>query len=247
MEKQLPHDTIVPFKDSALTKKEQVASMFDNIAFRYDFMNRFLSVGIDVYWRKRAIRELKELKPKRILDMATGTGDVAILTYKYLKPVKITGIDLSEGMLALGRKKVDRLKLNDSIELLQGDSETIKFSDNTFDAVTVAFGVRNYENLQKGLKDMFRVLKPGGKLIILEFSKPRKPLLSIYNLYMNFVTPIIGRIISKNKEAYRYLNESVQAFPAGKDFLKILDNAGFKNTSIKTFSFGICSIYYGYK
>ena len=247
MENQLPHDTIVPFNDSGLTKKQQVAGMFDNIAFRYDFMNRFLSGGIDVYWRKRAIRELLEVHPKTVLDVATGTADVAILVYKYLKPVKITGIDLSEGMLNLGRQKIAQLNLAEQIELLQGDSEAIDFPDNTFDAITVAFGVRNYENLNKGLKEMNRVLKPGGKLVVLEFSKPGKALRGLYTFYMNTIAPVIGKIVSRNKAAYQYLNDSVQAFPEGEAFIKILDNDGWKNTYLKSLTFGICTIYCGTK
>jgi demethylmenaquinone methyltransferase/2-methoxy-6-polyprenyl-1,4-benzoquinol methylase len=247
MENQLPHDTIVPFKNSTLSKKQQVASMFDNIAFRYDFMNRFLSGGIDVHWRKRAIRELNELNPKKVLDVATGTGDVAILTYKLLKPDKIIGIDLSEGMLELGRQKVNRLKLRDHIELLQGDSETINFPDNSFDAITVAFGVRNYEHLNKGLQEMYRVLRPGGKLVILEFSKPGKALRGLYKIYMNNIAPVIGKIVSRNGEAYQYLNDSVQAFPEGEHFLNILNETGLKNSYLRSLSFGICTIYCGYK
>ena len=247
MENQLPHDTITPFKNSTLSKKQQVANMFDSIAFRYDFMNRFLSGGIDVYWRKKAIMELTELHPQNVLDVATGTGDVAILTYKYLKPLKITGIDLSEGMLNLGREKVARLKLNDHISLSVGDSENITFQDNTFDAITVAFGVRNYENLNKGLKEMYRVLKPGGKLVILEFSKPGKAVQGLYNIYMKTVAPLIGKIVSSNKAAYQYLNKSVQAFPEGKQFLDILDTTGLKNTYLKAMTFGVCTIYSGVK
>ena len=247
MDNQLPHDTIVPFQNSGLTKKQQVASMFDSIAFRYDFMNRFLSAGIDVYWRKRAIRELATLHPETVLDVATGTADVAIMTYKFLKPKKITGIDISEGMLKLGREKIARLKLNNQIELLQGDSETIKFPDDTFDAVTVAFGVRNYENLRKGLQEMHRVSKPGGKLVVLEFSKPGKTLQGLYNVYMKIIAPAVGNIVSRNKAAYQYLNNSVQAFPEGKRFLDILISTGWKNTYLKALSFGICTIYCGTK
>ena len=210
----LPHDTVVPFKDSHQTKKQQVAGMFDQIAFRYDFLNRFLSGGIDVYWRKRAIKELKSLQPRKMLDVATGTGDVAIMSYKFLKPETIVGIDISEGMLQLGRQKVANLLLNKQIALQQGDSEAINFADNTFDAITVAFGVRNFENLQKGLAEMNRVLKPGGKLVVLEFSRPKQAVIKgFYNLYMRIVTPRIGKLISKNREAYKYLNDSVQKFP----------------------------------
>lgn len=247
MEKQLPHDSIVPFKNSELTKKQQVASMFDSIAYRYDFMNHFLSGGIDVYWRKKAISELSIIKPRNVLDVATGTGDVAILTQQLLEPERIIGIDLSEGMLQLGRQKVAKLGLSDKIELLKGDSEIMKFADNTFDAITVAFGVRNFENLGKGLAEMHRVLKPGGKLMVLEFSKPGKGLQGLYNLYMKVVAPAVGKFVTKNRDAYRYLNDSVQAFPEGRNFLGILEKTGFKSTYLKRLSFGISTIYCGSK
>jgi demethylmenaquinone methyltransferase / 2-methoxy-6-polyprenyl-1,4-benzoquinol methylase len=242
------HDTIVPFESSGKTKKEQVASMFDQIAFSYDFLNRFLSGGIDMSWRRRAIRELKDLKPRKILDVATGTGDVAILTYKLLRPDQIIGIDISEGMLHLGRQKVSKLLLNKHIALEVGDSEAIKFPENTFDAVTVAFGVRNFENLEKGLGEMLRVLRPGGKLVILEFSKPKKRWFSgLYNFYMKIVAPKAGQWLSKNKDAYRYLNNSVKAFPEGETFLHILQQTGFSETTLKRLSLGICTIYCGIK
>lgn len=242
------HDTVVPFKDSEQSKKEQVAGMFDQIAFRYDLMNRFLSGGIDRYWRRRAIKELVSLKPQKVLDVATGTADVAIMTYKYLKPEKIIGIDISEGMLQLGRKKVAKLLLNRHIELESGDSEAIKYSDNTFDAITVAFGVRNFEHLEKGLSEMLRVLKPGGKLVVLEFSKPKKRGFNgIYNLYMKIIAPKAGQWLSKNKDAYQYLNNSVKAFPEGETFLHILQQTGFSDTTLKRLSLGICTIYCGTK
>lgn len=220
--------------------------MFNQIAFRYDFLNRFLSGGIDIYWRKRAISELRTLKPKKVLDVATGTADVALMTMKYLTPEKIIGIDISTGMLELGRKKIAKAMLNDRIELLEGDSETINFPDNTFDAVTVAFGVRNFEHLHKGISEMLRVLKPGGKLVVLEFSRPKsKGFKGLYKIYMNLVAPGIGKMVSKNRAAYQYLNDSVQAFPEGNDFLKILQEMGFTNTYLKTLSLGICTIYCG--
>src|SRR3954471_18418540 len=201
------HDTIVPFKNSGLSKKQQVATMFDKIAFRYDFLNRFLSAGIDVSWRKKALSQLKSLQPKHILDVATGTGDVAILAEKMLQPVKVTGIDISEGMLEIGRKKLEKLGLQHKIQLLQGDSETIDFADNSFDVVTVAFGVRNFQNLEKGLAEMRRVLRPGGKLVVLEFSRPKNFFFkTFYNLYMKTITPGVGKLIAKNKDAYEYLN-----------------------------------------
>ena len=245
---QFEHDKVVPLKDSELSKKEQVADMFDNIAYRYDFLNRFLSVGIDVLWRKKAIRQLKDVNPKIILDVATGTADVAIMTAQILQPEKIIGIDISDGMLNFGRKKINKLGLATLIELLNGDSETIKFDDNSFDAVTVAFGVRNFQNLEKGLSEIKRVLKPGGRLVVLEFSKPKALLVKqLYNVYMNVVAPGMGRLFSKNRNAYKYLDESIKKFPEGKNFTTILDNLGYTNTYCKPLSFGICSIYCGEK
>ncbi|MDB5209396.1 MAG: Demethylmenaquinone methyltransferase [Sediminibacterium sp.] len=238
------HDEVVPYQHSQLDKKEQVADMFNSIAYRYDFMNRFLSAGIDVWWRKKAISQLKSLSPKKILDVATGTGDVAILTYRLLQPEKIIGIDISEGMLELGRKKIEKLGLSQKVELLKGDSEVIRFEDNNFDAITVAFGVRNFQNLEKGLKEMHRVLQPGGKLVVLEFSKSKN---GLFNFYMNVVTPMIGKLLAKNKSAYQYLNDSVQAFPEGQTFLNIMHEAGFTQTYLKKLSFGICTIYCGSK
>ncbi len=248
MNNPLPHDTIVPFGDETKSKKEQVAEMFDQIAFRYDFLNRFLSGGIDVRWRKKAIRELQSLQPKKVLDVATGTADVALMTYKYLQPDHITGIDISNGMLDIGRQKIARLGLEKIITLQQADSEALPFSDNSFDAITVAFGVRNFQHLHKGLSEMLRVLKPGGKLVVLEFSKPKTVgFKSLYKFYMNLVTPGIGKLISKNKSAYQYLNDSVQAFPEGDDFLKILRETGFHATYRKALTMGISTIYAGTK
>ena len=242
------HDAVVPDDKSILHKKEQVAEMFNDIAFRYDFLNRFLSAGIDVSWRKKAIKELKEIQPKNILDVATGTGDVAILLYKILKPEKIIGIDISTGMLELGRKKIDKLNLSSKIILEEGDSETIKYGDNSFDSVTVAFGVRNFQDLEKGLAEMYRVLAPGGKTVILEFSKPKATGFKIfYNLYMKIIAPGFGSMFAKNKEAYSYLNNSVQAFPEREAFIEIMKQAGFSKTYFKTLSSGICCIYCGSK
>ena len=218
--------------------------MFDNIAFRYDFLNHFLSAGIDGWWRKKAISQLSSVNPKKILDVATGTGDMAILSYKILQPDKIIGIDISGGMLEFGRKKIEAIGLQKQIELLKGDSETIFFDDNSFDAVTVAFGVRNFENLELGLMEIKRVLQPGGKLIILEFTRPHLPVFKgIYKFYLNVIASRIGRMISKNNNAYQYLNDSVQQVPERKTFLNILEKLGYKNTSYKTLTLGICSIY----
>ncbi len=242
------HDSIVPFEGSEKTKKEQVAHMFDQIAFRYDFLNRFLSIGIDVHWRKAAIKKIADIQPKRILDVATGTGDLALALHKYLKPNEIVGIDISEGMLAVGREKIAKAKLQDIITLQQGDSEAINFPDESFDAITVAFGVRNFENLEKGLEEMYRVVKPGGKVMILEFSKPNKVWFKgLYNMYMNIVAPRAGEWLSKNKDAYQYLNNSVKAFPEGETFLHILQSVGFQHTTLKRLSLGICTIYCGTK
>jgi demethylmenaquinone methyltransferase/2-methoxy-6-polyprenyl-1,4-benzoquinol methylase len=239
-----PHDTVVPFKDSAESKKKQVETMFDKIAFRYDFLNRFLSAGIDVSWRKKAIKLLLPLHPKKILDVATGTGDFALASYEILKPEKITGIDISEGMLELGRKKIVKAGLANHIELLNGDSEAILFEDNSFDAVTVAFGVRNFENLEQGLSEIKRVMRPRGRLIVLECTEPSLPVIKqFYNVYMKFITPKIGKIIAKNNDAYQYLNDSVLQFPQKNSFIKILNEAGYRNTFYKTLTLGICTIY----
>ena len=242
------HDTVVPDQASNLPKKEQVALMFDEIAPKYDFLNRFLSAGIDISWRKKALSILKRDNPKRILDVATGTADVAILATKILAPEKIIGIDISEGMLDFGRKKIKDANLQEIIELQTGDSEAIGFPDESFDAATVSFGVRNFQNLEKGLSEINRVLKKGGKLVVLEFSKPSLPgIQQVYNIYMNFVTPNMGKLFSKSKNAYQYLNDSVQQFPEGKNFIRILEAAGFKHTSYKRLSLGICTIYIGEK
>jgi len=244
----LPHDNITPFNDPDKPKKEQMAEMFDRIAGRYDITNRVLSAGIDLKWRKKAILQLKKIKPKQILDVATGTCDMAIISYRLLKPEKITGIDISGEMLKLGRKKIEKEGLTSVIDLQTGDSETINFADNSFDAVTVAFGVRNFENLEKGLKEMLRVLKPGGKLIVLEFSRPRlKFFRSLYHLYMSIVAPEVARWFSQNKKAYQYLNQSAKLFPERQNFVDILNSAGYSNTSFKPLSAGICCIYTGEK
>ena len=242
------HDTIVPFGDSNKNKTDQVAEMFDNIAGRYDFLNHFLSAGIDIGWRKTAIKQLIPLHPQRILDVATGTGDVAIMAYKLLKPQQIIGIDISRGMLQIGNEKIQKLGLQNVIQLVSGDSETIMFDNDSFDGATVAFGVRNFEHLEEGLKEIKRVLKPGGKLVILEFSQPKLPFIKqVYKFYLNKVAPGIGGLISRNKSAYRYLNESVQKFPEGKTFVDILSRLGYKNASCKKLSLGIASIYCGEK
>ncbi|XOV93281.1 MAG: bifunctional demethylmenaquinone methyltransferase/2-methoxy-6-polyprenyl-1,4-benzoquinol methylase UbiE [Bacteroidota bacterium] len=239
--------TVLPYKDKQDTKKKQVATMFDNISSQYDFLNHFLSMGIDILWRKKAIRLLKAHQPKLILDIATGTGDFAIEALA-LNPDKVIGVDISEGMLEVGRKKLIKKGLDKRIELQSGDSERLLFDDNKFDAIIVAFGVRNFENLEKGLSDMYRVLKKGGKVVILEFSKPRTfPFKQVYQFYFKWILPKIGRLISKDNSAYTYLPESVNEFPDGKDFLGILEKTGFKETECKPLTLGISSIYTGIK
>lgn len=241
-------DQVTPYKDKEAAKKEQVADMFNNISKTYDFLNHFMSLGIDILWRKKAIGELKKLKPQMILDVATGTGDFAFEAIKILNPTKVIGVDISKGMLDVAEEKITKRGLSDRFEVRLGDSEKLLFDDNTFDAVTVAFGVRNYENLEKGLNDMFRVLKPGGKIVILEFSKPQRfPIKQLYNFYFNSITPAIGKIFSKDNSAYKYLPESVAAFPDGRNFLNLMRKAGFSDTKYQPLTFGISSIYSGVK
>lgn len=236
--------TVLPYGEKESGKKEQVQEMFNNIAPKYDFLNRFLSLGIDVIWRKKLISKLRALKPSYILDMATGTGDVAIATARELKPQQIIGVDLSPLMLEEGKKKIKQLKLEETIQLRQGDSENLKFQDNIFDAVTVAFGVRNFENLEKGLTELYRVVKPGGIVAILEFSKPSHfPIKQLYALYFKQILPRVGNWVSKDPRAYTYLPESVNQFPQGKEFLLILEKIGFNTCECTPLTFGISSIY----
>lgn len=248
MSNPLPHDHITPFKDSEKNKKEQVTAMFDSIAGQYDHLNRFLSARIDIRWRKKAIRKLREDRPRVILDVATGTADMAIMAAEILNPDRIEGIDISPNMLELGRKKVEKEGLTEKIHLQIGDSETINFADNSFDALMVAFGVRNFENLEKGLMEMNRVLRPGGRLIVLEFSKPRrKTVRGLYNLYMRIVAPQVVRWFKQNKEAYQYLSASANAFPERQAFTDILKTAGYTDTGYQPLTLGICCIYSGRK
>jgi demethylmenaquinone methyltransferase / 2-methoxy-6-polyprenyl-1,4-benzoquinol methylase len=239
--------TVVPYKDDQAGKKQQVARMFDRISGRYDFLNHFLSLGIDIGWRKRAIQQLEILHPKLILDVATGTGDFAWQALS-LEPEKIIGVDISEGMLDVGRKKMRDRKVDDRIELLAGDSENLPFDENKFDALIVGFGVRNFENLEQGLAEMLRVVRPGGKVVILEFSKPQRfPFRQLYSFYFKLILPKLGQWISSDKSAYTYLPESVEAFPDGQKFVDILNRLGYKNTSCKPLTFGISSLYIGSK
>lgn len=234
---------VVPYQNDAAAKKQQVSRMFDNISGKYDFLNHFLSLGIDIAWRKKAIRTLRPYQPKTILDVATGTGDFALEALA-LHPERVIGVDISEGMLAVGRKKIAARKLEGVVELKTGDSENLPFPDNFFDAVIVAFGVRNFENLEQGLREMKRVLKPGGRVVILEFSRPSKfPMKQLYNAYFTTILPWIGRRISRDQAAYTYLPESVKAFPDGDNFLNILTRLGYTNPACKTLTFGISSLY----
>ena len=235
---------IKPYGEAFGDKKSQVSRMFNAIAPHYDFLNRLLSLGVDTIWRRRAISCLREHHPKLILDVATGTADLAIESAVNLKPGKVIGIDISNQMLEIGRQKLRKQGLDTIVELREGDSENLPFANDTFDAVTVAFGVRNFEHLDLGLAEMHRVLKDGGQLVILEFSKPRLfPFKQLFNGYFRYLLPAIGRFTSKDPKAYKYLFDSVQAFPYGDDFLKILKQTGYKSSQCPALTLGICSIY----
>lgn len=239
---------VKPYEEDRDSKKQQVSKMFNNIAPYYDFLNHFLSLGIDKNWRKKAIRELQTSQPQHILDVATGTADVAIALAKTLQPKQVIGLDIAAEMLDIGRKKVKQQDLGEVVELIDGDAENLPFENNTFDAVTVAFGVRNFENLLAGMNEIQRVLKPNGKLVVLEFSKPRLfPLKQLFQFYFKYILPFIGKITSKDPKAYRYLYESVQAFPDGKEFIKVMEKAGFQQNQQKSLTFGISSLYIGNK
>ena len=229
-------------------KKNQVARMFDGIAHRYDFLNHFFSLGIDVLWRKACIRMLKKEHPQTLLDVATGTADFAIEAVRMGLDVHVSGVDISAGMLEVGREKVAARGWNERIELIQGDSVALPFDDHTFDAYTVAFGVRNFEDLQGGLRDMLRVLKPGAMGLVLEFSKPKHfPIKQVFGLYFKYIMPTVGKWVSKDPSAYTYLPESVQAFPEGEGFLEELRRAGYEDVQAKSLTGGIATIYTGRK
>tara|TARA_B110000459_G_scaffold201572_1_gene252576 strand:+ start:688 stop:1425 length:738 start_codon:yes stop_codon:yes gene_type:complete len=239
---------VKPYKASKDSKKKQVEEMFDNISSNYDFLNHFLSFGIDNIWRKKTIKVVSEDNPKLILDVATGTGDLALAAQKAINPDKIIGLDLSNGMLNIGRVKIEKRKLKEKLEFIQGDSENLPFEDQYFDAVMVSFGVRNFENLNKGISEIYRVLKTNGKIIVLEFSKPKNfPIKQTYFIYSKYILPTFGSLISKDKSAYHYLPESVEAFPEGEDFLEKLREIGFLNLKLQKLSGGIATIYSGKK
>lgn len=239
---------VLPDAGSSLSKKGQVAEMFDGIAGKYDFLNHFLSLGIDRGWRKKAIREVAAIRPKAILDVATGTGDMAIAAAKAAPEATITGVDISKGMLEVGVKKVAGLKLDDRIQLAEGDSEALPFDDGAFDVVMCAYGVRNFEHLEAGLREMQRVLRPGGKVVILEFSQPRKfPVAQLYKFYFRYILPTIGKMVSKHSRAYTYLPESVAAFPEGSAFTQMLSRCGFQQPKARALTLGITSLYVAVK
>lgn len=240
-------EQVTPYGATDKSKKEQVAEMFNNISKRYDFLNHFLSLGIDKGWRRNVVKLAKAEQPERILDLATGTADQAI-ALRITEPKEIIGVDISEGMLEQGRAKVTKKGLDDLITLSLGDSENLPFDDDHFDVLTVSFGVRNYENLEKGLAEMLRVTKPGGKVIILEFSQPEKfPMKQLFGFYSKRILPAVGRIVSKDARAYTYLPDSVEAFPYGQAFTDVLNKLGYRDTSISPQTFGIASIYTGTK
>lgn len=234
---------IVPYKKSKLDKKKQVEQMFDTISEKYDHLNRVISFGIDVKWRKKVVALVAAKNPTAILDIATGTGDLIISLAK-TDAQKLIGLDISEGMLSVGRKKIAEKNLENRIEMVQGDSEELPFETNSFDAITVAFGVRNFEHLEKGLTEICRVLKPGGTFVVLETSVPTKtPFKQGYGLYCNHVLPLIGKLFSKDRVAYSYLSESAASFPYGKSFNNILKKTGFTNVKDIPQTFGVATIY----
>lgn len=234
---------ITPYKDSSLSKKEQVAKMFDTISGNYDNLNRVISFGIDVKWRKKVLQLVSKTNPETVLDIATGTGDLAILMAQ-TRAKRIVGLDISEGMLEIGKAKIQEKNLSQTIEMVLGDSENIPFEDNFFDAITVAFGVRNFEHLEKGLSEILRVLKPGGIFVVLETSVPDKtPYKQGYNFYSKNILPLIGKLFSKDNVAYGYLSESAASFPYGETFNNILRKTGFINVEAMPQTFGVATIY----
>jgi len=239
-------EQVTPYNDSTSAKTEQVRQMFDSIAPAYDFMNRAMTMGIDIWWRRLAVKRLKRIRPTSILDVATGTGDFAIQLHNTLHPQHITGVDLSQGMLDEAVRKVKQKGLDGAITFEQGDCMALRMKDETFDAVTVAFGVRNFEHLQQGYREMARVLKPGGMLCVLELSTPTHPLIRwFYDLYTLHIIPWLGSLKSGDKSAYRYLPQSIAAVPQGDDMLQLMRNAGLREATFKRLTLGVCTIYVG--
>lgn len=239
-------EKVLPYHDQG-EKRTQIETMFDNIAHRYDFLNHLLTAGIDISWRRRAIREIGLIRPKRILDMATGTGDFAIEALQ-LNPDHIEAVDLSQGMLDIGHDKASKLKVSHIIHFVKGDSEALQYPDESFDAVTVGFGVRNFQNLEKGLTELARVTRSGGIIAILEPSFPKNPIVrALFNIHFRWITPLVGKLFSKDASAYSYLPSSVAAFPEGVDFCNILEKSGFQSTKYQSLTLGICTLYLAYK
>ena len=238
-----PQEDIKPY-NSDENKGKQVEKMFDNIASAYDKLNHTLSLGIDKRWRKKAINYLKPFAPKKMMDVATGTGDFAIQAYKMLQPDELLGTDISEGMMNVGLGKVNKLGLSEKIKFKKEDCTSLSFPNDSFDAITVAFGIRNFENLDKGLKEMYRVLNSDGHLVILELSEPEQfPMKQLYSIYSKVVIPTLGKLLSKDNSAYSYLPKSIKAFPQGEVMRRIIEKAGFKKVEFKRLTFGICTLY----
>ena len=240
-------ETIIPY-GAKTDKTQQVEQMFDNIASTYDTLNHRLSWNIDRYWRRKAIRKLQPFAPKEVLDIATGTGDFAIQTCRFLPDVSIKGVDISEGMMAVGRKKVELMGLQERISFERQDCTALTFDDNSYDAVIAAFGIRNFSDLDKGLREMCRVLRPGGHLCILELTQPVAfPVRQLFQLYSHTVLPLYGRLISKDSEAYTYLTKTIEAFPQGERMVEILQQTGFRQAQFQRLTFGICTLYFATK
>lgn len=236
-------EKINPYDDNR-SKSEQVREMFDSIAPAYDFMNRAMTFGIDKLWRAKAVKMIRNHSPRQILDIATGTGDLAIKLARELPEVKITGVDLSEGMIEIGRKKVTEAGLDERVEMMTGDCLSLPMADDSYDCVTVAYGVRNFERLLQGYREMLRVLRPGGMLCVIELSTPTSAIVKpLYKIYTRYIIPAVGRMVSKDVCAYSYLPESIAAVPQGEDMLAIMREAGFTDTRHRPLTFGTCTIY----
>ena len=238
-----PQENIKPYSKDG-KKSEQVEQMFDNIAPAYDMLNHTLSLGIDRIWRRKAINWLRPFRPQRIMDVATGTGDFAILACRSLQPEQLIGTDISEGMMNVGREKVKKASLSGKITFAREDCTSLSFADNTFDAITVAFGIRNFDDLDRGLSEMCRVLLPGGHLVILELTTPdRFPMKQLFGIYSKVVIPVLGKILSKDNSAYRYLPQTIKAFPQGEVMQGIISRAGFSQVQFRRLTFGICTLH----
>lgn len=237
-------EKIVPYDNSNQKKGVQIEQMFDSIATHYDSLNRTMSMGLDISWRRKGLKLLGARNPQEILDIATGTGDLAIMAAQLIHPKRILGVDISEEMMKVGKQKVAKLGMSEVIEFAKEDCMMLSFADNSFDAAMVAFGIRNFEDLDRGLKEILRVLKPGGQLMILELSTPRNfPMKQGYWIYSRLFIPTVGRLISKSKEAYTYLPKSIEAFVQGKQMIQVLQTNGFSSASFKTYTFGVCTMY----